>query len=832
MMIYPFPTRPTATKTKSTTRFITTATLSGMNRNTSTMDDDSDDHTILSAAQVLMSLAPTSLSKHGIDGGTIVQSSSTSPLLQSSGTHHNDHHKITMNMNAAAATTPTTPTIHYYVTPTSTYTVNTVSINEFPKILNVPQRSRTRNDGNDSSCASSLHDGLDDDHSHASSTSSSTSSSSSSLMQRQGTTTTTAKRNPQHRRHDTTIICPPCTASPNDTVAPMIVVPDRTNHAMKMKNIPNKVNRKKKKKKMIPGKISSLFQGPPSTGDVSMVPTTTSPTTQTYYEGSISLRLKEDELSLSPLHCFMRQYCVEAFTASSEEVTTPRYGKSHGRSISIGQVGIQCVFCKNRPYWLRQERAVCFPSTLKNIYHSIETWQRRHSIVCTDIPTWAKDSMTKLMGKSRSGAGGRRQYWEESASQLGMIDTPTGIRFLCPPGTPVVSIENLKKNPNIGTSSNNTVCTDEETTFMSTNTTTMEGVNSTTTTGVVEENDPSSTTLIGGEPVVEDYDKELVTDFLFTLLNQMETCYFSEQDRVGGRSKVKDCSIGYPGLQCKHCGGKAGFGRYYPISIQALTSANSDRNIYNHVDKCRRCPPQIRSLLEKHLTEQSMAKNRRGNRKEFFQRVWERMHGPPSKSIEPKGANVSLSTDHSIERNITNHDTNMDVDETKESSSSSASYLKHIVYKQRPQYGEQLMNINNGPMQVVCRSNNNNVNRKQQQQEQQEQQRQLQNHSSNVCTQYKPIQSQLVPTRQVLPTQFDKHSYEQLILQEIQKRFQAHPELYQPHLRQIQNHHSSMSSSSSSTRNDTYPQQQQQQQLPTVIASSASSSFPSFYHHH
>jgi hypothetical protein len=347
-----------------------------------------------------------------------------------------------------------------------------------------------------------------------------------------------------------------------------------------------------------------------------------------YYEGSVSLALPEDDLSLSPLHCFMRQYCVVAFTASAADVATPRYGKSHGRSIRIGQVGIQCVFCQHRPYATRPERAVCFPSTLKNIYHSIETWQRRHSVVCHDIPAWAKEQMTRYMGKSRSSAGGRRQYWEESARRLNMVDTPTGIRFVGPPGTLATEHEQ-----------------DGQETLVSTDTPAME-----------EMHEEGASTP--GQPLVLEEDRDLVTDFLFTLLQQMETCSFSEQDRVGGRSKVKDCALGYPGLQCKHCGGKAGFGRYYPISIHALTSANSDRNIFNHVDKCRRCPDAVRYQLHSLLEQQHACKNRRGNRKLFFERIWERMHGGPPQVEEEE------------------------VGEKEE-------YVNHLQWKQQPKFWQQ-----------------------------------------------------------------------------------------------------------------------------------------------
>jgi hypothetical protein len=131
--------------------------------------------------------------------------------------------------------------------------------------------------------------------------------------------------------------------------------------------------------------------------------------------GSVSLHTPEDDDVLSPLHCFMRRYCVEAFSATAEDVATPRYGKSHGFKVEIGQVGIRCLHCKDKPPGKRAERAVCYPSSLRNIYHSIETWQRRHSLVCKCITPWVRKSILELMESSKTRAGGRRQYWEDSA---------------------------------------------------------------------------------------------------------------------------------------------------------------------------------------------------------------------------------------------------------------------------------------------------------------------------------------------------------------------------------------------------------------------------------
>jgi hypothetical protein len=301
-----------------------------------------------------------------------------------------------------------------------------------------------------------------------------------------------------------------------------------------------------------------------------------------YVSGSTSLALDTDEEYLSPLHCFERRYCVEVFAASEEDVSQPRYFKTQGARVVEGQVGVRCLHCKHRPYSQRGERAVCFPSSLKNIYHSIETWQRRHSLVCPDLPKWVKKSMIDLAQNSKSGAGGRRKYWEDSAKRIGLADTPDGIRFVSTPGDSGSVSDDISE----------TTC---------------------------DENAPPSF------PVVGEGDKELVSSYLHLLLEQMETCQFTEEDRAGGRSKVKDCPVGFAGMQCKHCAGKAGFGRYFPTTVTALSSANSDRNIFNHVSKCRRCPHSVKDELAALRSRQQEQKNKRGSRKLFFQRVWDRI---------------------------------------------------------------------------------------------------------------------------------------------------------------------------------------------------------------
>lgn len=316
---------------------------------------------------------------------------------------------------------------------------------------------------------------------------------------------------------------------------------------------------------------------------------------ETFFLGSTSLALPEDEEFLSPMHCFMRKYCVEAF-ANECKIGNDAAKPAYGRRIQVGQVGIRCLFCKSHPNTKGNERAVCFPSSLPNIYHSIETWQRRHASVCPHIPGAIRHELAKLKHQSRSGAGGRRQYWVTSAQRMGIVATEHGLRFSHPPGVlldppPTSTFQPEKK---------------ETQDFDTTN------------------SDSSSSST---ESLVKSEDRFMVTDYLFLLMEQMERCYFTEQDRHGTRSKNnQEHALGYPGMQCRHCRGKAGCGRYFPATLRALTSANSDRNLWNHLKKCRKCPDRIREQIDQLQLQSESEKNRRGSRKQFFLNIWHRMH--------------------------------------------------------------------------------------------------------------------------------------------------------------------------------------------------------------
>ena len=77
----------------------------------------------------------------------------------------------------------------------------------------------------------------------------------------------------------------------------------------------------------------------------------------------IPLADTNDEEYLSPLQCYIRKTCLEYFAADASNATS----KGRQTLVSVGRVGVRCVFCKHLPrdeqaaqaseYYLRH----CFP---------------------------------------------------------------------------------------------------------------------------------------------------------------------------------------------------------------------------------------------------------------------------------------------------------------------------------------------------------------------------------------------------------------------------------------------------------------------------------------
>lgn len=237
--------------------------------------------------------------------------------------------------------------------------------------------------------------------------------------------------------------------------------------------------------------------------------------------------------------------------------------------------------------------------------------------------------MVKLSNLSRGVGGGRRKYWAESAALRGMFDTPKGIEMKIKENNSMEdhTIDAILQEPSsllYQQSSNadiqgDIIYLDEGVPIVA---------NSVSDSDKTNPNQYDHSTYEPEISLTNPNDKSMVSDYLFLLVSQMERCVFTEADRTGGRSKVKTNEVGFPGLQCEHCKGKSGYGRYFPTSLTQLNLANSDRNMHNHLMKCRKCPIDIKEQLTNLRAEKMNGEKSeyRGERKVFFKLVWDRLH--------------------------------------------------------------------------------------------------------------------------------------------------------------------------------------------------------------
>jgi hypothetical protein len=118
------------------------------------------------------------------------------------------------------------------------------------------------------------------------------------------------------------------------------------------------------------------------------------------------LALPEDKSHLTALHCFVRRHCVYIFCAEAHEVdsefsivnthgaffqyayisfalhsTVPRKGRK--KPLSLGQIGIGCVYCKGSSTKLKG--CSYFPSSISGIYNATMIIQQRHFPVCPSV---------------------------------------------------------------------------------------------------------------------------------------------------------------------------------------------------------------------------------------------------------------------------------------------------------------------------------------------------------------------------------------------------------------------------------------------------------------
>lgn len=146
-------------------------------------------------------------------------------------------------------------------------------------------------------------------------------------------------------------------------------------------------------------------------------------------------RQMDDEI-LNPLHAFVRKQ-IEVFTATQAEMAQPAPGRKN--PIQLRQVGLRCIHCRDLPAKDRVKRAVCYPSSVGRVYHSVSDMKFDHFGACKGIPGEIRARFNKLKegskkkrekkstSKSHGCSSSTAQYYHDSARQLGMMDNRAGV---------------------------------------------------------------------------------------------------------------------------------------------------------------------------------------------------------------------------------------------------------------------------------------------------------------------------------------------------------------------------------------------------------------------
>jgi hypothetical protein len=101
----------------------------------------------------------------------------------------------------------------------------------------------------------------------------------------------------------------------------------------------------------------------------------------------------------------------------------------------------------------------------------------------------------------------------------------------------------------------------------------------------------------------------------------------TKEDQVG---RCKNTQIGYRGICCRHCGGKAGkpgYGRYFPMSKRSFEQVFYKQLVDHITKKCIKCPITIKTTIAHlhSLKEGVNYKEKYGSREILYKRLWNRL---------------------------------------------------------------------------------------------------------------------------------------------------------------------------------------------------------------
>ena len=142
---------------------------------------------------------------------------------------------------------------------------------------------------------------------------------------------------------------------------------------------------------------------------------------------------------LSDYQCQIRKE-IELFEAIQCDVESNAKGRN--KPIVLGQVGIRCRHCNTIPPSQRARGAMYYPTTLEGIYQAAQILANGHLLEkCPYVPKDLRQELVRLKQlKSYANAG--KEYWAETASALGVYESPTNEMHSCLRFTPRIGMKN------------------------------------------------------------------------------------------------------------------------------------------------------------------------------------------------------------------------------------------------------------------------------------------------------------------------------------------------------------------------------------------------------
>jgi hypothetical protein len=102
--------------------------------------------------------------------------------------------------------------------------------------------------------------------------------------------------------------------------------------------------------------------------------------------------------------------------------------------------------------------------------------------------------------------------------------------------------------------------------------------------------------LIRDSIIVTMNERGLVPDVVLVAYGQLQPCRLEQMDKAGW---YKDREIGFPGLCCKHCGGRPSSGRYFPKTGDNFLRSSKHSIIRHLIELCTNCPDNVRAVLQR-----------------------------------------------------------------------------------------------------------------------------------------------------------------------------------------------------------------------------------------